>query len=1165
MLAVKSSSLALSGVLALLALVAFTPLSCTTEEPTSSTYFDQTIAPILTNSCVRTNTGVGCHFGDAKGNSLGNLDLSTFEGINRRRDLLLNHGPYGQPSLLAKNVTPFQVTVQAFDGTLVSVTTDIRHSGGPILETTASGYDTLRRWIENGATQNNSGKPPGNIPRDACVSAPPPAAIDGFPVASLGFDPTHDPTNDPGFATFQSTVAPYMATSCAAGNCHGTSSNVMYLLCGNNPQELAWNFWVLGQYIPGGTGTDSGISPDASQLLSRPLSGGTFHEGGDIFTGVDDANYKMLKSWVEERGPASFTALEGASGFANVSFFAHRVEPVLVRKGCMMMQCHSPAMFHEYRLRGGTGGAFSLFATVRNYAQSLLQLSLESADVSASRIVRKNLFRPNNAGLPPVTATDNGGGTSLTNTCGDAGTGGMMAGGPDSGAPPKDAAAEAASSGDAGAGPDAGSEAGAPDGTGPDGGTSPMGADSGGGSPSVASLGIAHRGGSLFEDFCHDEPSGAACDGAGYDYDKGDLDGIPAFCVIREWHRRERMARSLPSLSAIAYVKRAAPAPAPDRAQDFDVFAGGAELHIAPATLTAANDVQLSGADAAYDLAKCGLMGSADVRRPAVSWDGTKLAFAARTSGAAPLQIYEIDLGTMGCTLHPLNAVKDPTCTPTQSGLVAHDFDPAYAPDGRLVFASTRGNLDAAQPNFDYCGPQRTPADPTKPNSNIYVYEPDPNNNGAPHLRQLTYLLNMERYPSFMSDGRLIFTTEKREPGLYQLAIRRINLDGGDYHPLYAQRGTIGDYEAIYPVELADKDFAAVFSNPKSVHGGGQLVVFNRSIGIDFRSTTPADYVVDPTVIVPGSPTYLEDGTAGTPAFFLHSLDDQVAQPGTVYTSPAALPGGRILVSVAEGDPTSFAGAFSVAVVDPENPTAPAHTLFPSGLEAVAVYARANKGVFASSPDEPNGHTRIAPGNLAADVTVLDMGVLGSLLFQNTPTGRLIEGPLSSFDVYEELPADSASPDPGSFATDNVGWTGKVFVKRRLLGSVPVAVDRSAHFQIPGGVPIVLHLPDTPQSMSAMLPRYQREEMQFGPGEILNQAIGGRPDSVTEGAPPVINFFDGLCANCHGSVSGQQVDVAVKPDLLTQASRVVSRGAPPANLNLPPTMRPPPVGPPATP
>jgi hypothetical protein len=1163
------SPLVLSGLLAALVFLALSPVSCTTEEPTESTYFDQTIAPILQNSCVRTNTGVGCHVADTAGNSLGNLDLSTFDGVNKRRDLLLNHGPYGQPSLLVKNVTPFTVNVQAFDDTTIPISTDIRHSGGPILETTQTGYDTIRRWIENGATVNNSGITPVTIPRDPCVSGAPPTTLEGFATSDLGFDPTHDPSSDQGYSTFQSTVAPFVQSTCAAGNCHGTSTNVMFLLCGNSPPELAWNFWVLSQYIPGGgAGGDSGISPDGSQLLSRPLSGGTFHEGGNIYSGVDDPNYVMMKSWVEERGPASFAAFQSNAAFTNVTFFAHRVQPIFVRKGCMMMQCHSPAMFHEYRLRGGTDGAFSFFSTLRNYTSTVLQLSIESDDVTASRLVRKNLFRPNNAGLPPATATDNGGGNSLTNACGDSGTGGLMTmtGGTEAGGPPSTMDGSAAEAGSTEAGANEGGTQ-QPEGgmqQQPEGGAGPAGTDAGAGM--TQPLGITHRGGSLFEDFCLSEPSGALCDAAGYNYDTGDINSIPAFCLIREWHRRERAALTLAAFSGIAYVQRSAPPPSPDRAQDFDVFAPGAQLHFAAGTITATDDVQLTGTDTAYDLTKCGLSGSVDVRKPAVSWDASKLAFAARTSASAPLQIYEIDLGTMACSLHPLNTLKDPTCQPTQAGLLTHNFDPAYAPDGRLVFASTRGNLDAVQPNFDYCGPQRTPADPTKPNSNIYVYEPDPNNNDQPHLRQLTFVLDMERYPTFMSDGRLIFTVEKREPGFYQLALRRINLDGGDYHPLYAQRGTIGAYQATYPVELADKDFAAIFSDPGSLHGSGQLVVFNRSIGVDFHSQNAADYVVDPSVIVPGSSTYLEDGTAGTPDFFLHSLDDQLAQPNAIYTSPSMLPGGKILVSIGSGNPMTASGSYSVDVFDPENPTVPPHQLVPSGIEAVGVFARANKGVFVSSPDEPNGHTTIVSGTLAADITVLDMGLLGSLLFQNTPTGRVIE-PLQSFDVYEELPADSAQPDPSFVATDNMetgtqapGWAGNVFVKRRMLGTVPLASDRSTHFQIPGGVPIVLHLPDTQQSMSLSLPRYQREEMEFAPGEVCNQAMGAPPDNGT-----TENLFNGLCAFCHGSVSGQQVEVAVKPDILTQASMVVSRGAIPTNLNIPPASRPTPVGPPSTP
>src|SRR3984885_10097842 len=96
--------------------------ACTTKEPQPVTFFDQTIDPILQSSCVRTNTGVGCHVADTKGNAFGNLDLSTYAGVSKRADLLLNYGPYQRPSILVKNTPPYQVAVQFWDGTTVDMT-----------------------------------------------------------------------------------------------------------------------------------------------------------------------------------------------------------------------------------------------------------------------------------------------------------------------------------------------------------------------------------------------------------------------------------------------------------------------------------------------------------------------------------------------------------------------------------------------------------------------------------------------------------------------------------------------------------------------------------------------------------------------------------------------------------------------------------------------------------------------------------------------------------------------------------------------------------------------------------------------------------------------------------------------------------------------------------
>src|SRR5277367_3371822 len=212
--------------------------ACTVKEPQPSTYFDVSIEPILQESCVHSNTGAGCHVSDAKGNAFGNLDASSFGGIDHRRDLLLDYGPYQNPSLLVKNVAPYQLALQFWDGNKVLVTTDIKHTGGPILDPTASGFVTLKRWIDNGATVNNTGVPPVNIARSP--------SSDFIPSAP-GFDPDNDPTTKD-FTVFQTVAAPVISKMCAAGNCHGTMTNALYFTRGTTPQEIRWNYFAAVDY-----------------------------------------------------------------------------------------------------------------------------------------------------------------------------------------------------------------------------------------------------------------------------------------------------------------------------------------------------------------------------------------------------------------------------------------------------------------------------------------------------------------------------------------------------------------------------------------------------------------------------------------------------------------------------------------------------------------------------------------------------------------------------------------------------------------------------------------------------------------------------------------------------------------------------------------------------
>ncbi|MEA2751795.1 MAG: hypothetical protein QOI41_5938, partial [Myxococcales bacterium] len=154
---------------------------------------------------------------------------------------------------------------------------------------------------------------------------------------------------------------------------------------------------------------------------------------------------------------------------------------------------------------------------------------------------------------------------------------------------------------------------------------------------------------------------------------------------------------------------------------------------------------------------------------------------------------------------------------------------------------------------------------------------------------------------------------------------------------------------------------------------------------------------------------------------------------------------------------------------------------------------------------------------------------------------------------YEDMPppldVDSFDKGGANVATDAFG---RVYVRRRILGQVPLEKDGSAKFNLPGGLPIVLKLPDTDMSRDRKLPRFQREAMVFAPGEYVHQSFR------TE-------FFDALCGQCHGALSGRAVDVALKPDFVTQASATLSRNKPPFILNKAPGDRGAIEGPPTTP
>lgn len=993
------------------AVLAVLACACQPAEPNSYSYYDERVAPVL-QSCARSPAGSGCHLADADGTALGNLDLSSYDALMRRDDALPAYGPYSVGLLLLKAGQQLEVQVETFDPDqrFVAITTDIRHNNGQTIDLGSTGYATLKQWIEAGharsGVQDETLRESVGPCRNGIVHAP-------------GWDPGFADRYADSYSRFVGQVQPVLARTCAGSECHGSPIADLYLACGSNDEELRWNFWVAVQHVTTPAST--------SELLRRPLStyrGGVFHEGGNVFASTEDADYTVIREWADELVAEHPEAIAPPSDLTEgLRYFANRVQPVLVRKGCMFLNCHSPAMFHDLRLRGGAQGSFSRIATLRNYEFARLQLALDAPNPNESRIIAKNLYPPEQAP----------------------------------------------------------------------------------GSP-----GLFHRGGSLFEDFGANPdgtPNFATPDDcAGVDADAGDLNEIPAYCVLARWHQIEReeaiasgeIFADTEVVRAVVWVSRPTAVGEP---RDFDTYRAGADLVMADATYDLASGDLSLGAERSL-LAGCGLSAaSADIRGTAVSWDGERIAFGARSSAGEPLRLYWMQSDGSGC--EPVPGVAP--AMNEQDGILLHDFDPAFAPDGRLVFASTRGNSDAAI--LGRAGPTRTPA-AMQPNANLYVLE-------GSAVRQLTYLLNQEMQPAFMTDGRLIFTSEKREPDFHMLAGRRQNLDGSDYHPLFAQRDSVGYRSATEIVELLDRNLAIVAAPLDARDGAGRIVIVNRSIGPDQDDRAPGD------------------------RFYIAS--QRVPVRSGAWRSPYPLPSGRLLVSCDRGASDLTAGGFDFDLCELDPDTGAVRNLGGAAgradVEAVAVYARAEREIFTFRPDEANGNTRLESGATDAEVNVLDFPMLATLLFSNTREGRPILHDIGGFDVLASMPPPAGArtfADAGSNVVSD-GF-GQMYLEQRALGNVPLNQDGSAVFNILGGLPIVLRVTDgggSPLAFSDGAPfsgeMRQREQMQFYPGERSRQSFPR-------------GLFNAMCGGCHGSISGRELDIAADVDVLTRASEAVSLG-----------------------
>jgi hypothetical protein len=986
--------------------VALLLAACDDQGPDAPRYYERVIQPILTTSCVR-NQG-GCHRDDGSGNALGNLDLTSYAAVTRRRDVLRRFGPYPVPLLLLKASGAAVPPIPFLDGEGQTqlVPSGIQHAGGATLSVQSSAYFELQRWLENGATEDGSPavRPrqsgSGDCRRDFATVRPDVA----MRLASVD-------ATDPAFRDFAANVEPILTSSCAIGTCHSAEQSDFFLTCRGSGSDDAskFNFLEARAYVL--------ASADTSPLVLKPLApsaGGLSHTGGVFFTSRDDNDWKHLAAWATEVG-ADDASAQRSDG---ERFFDDEVMPVLLARGCALEACHSPGAANDFKLRAGAPGGFlSAYARAFNYQEARRNfLVADVPDVRQSRLVKK-----------PIVSVLEGG------------------------------------------------------------------------------LGLPHRGGPPLQS------AGEAIDPAACPR-PWTSDATP-FCTVVEWHRRERAALvaagsadEMAAGSTLPLVAITRP-PDGDRLIDFDTYRPGADLVLGRVTVGALGSIDPASAAVSGSLLDhcAGVHANrdnVDARRPAVSYDATKVAVALRLGASDTLDLYEITLDAA----HACRKITDGNGR-AENGILVHNLDPMYAPDGTLVFASTRG---------------RTGVGPTRslkyllPQTDLLRMAPDassPTGYGAPEA--MTALLGDELAPAMMLNGQISFTAEKASADFYQLSGRRINWDLTDYHPLLAQRAqspgldgtvhpSVGYQQATEIREGVDRDFMLILSDAGARGGGGALGRFSRSVG-PFEADRSDVTFLRALTIIDGDATGRAGPTRGA------------------YRAPCPLPDGRVLVSYAPDvrDLSADTPRYDLVVVDSTSGARTPLAGFGGGgashLEAQLVYKREPRPLYRNVTQLVFGGSVDGSDSSRAIVHYPDLPMLATLLGANLRTGRFIDRMRGAAQVvlYEDQapPADLAAAMAARTGSENVAQS------RRRLGAADLEADGSVQLRLPPLTPLVLELVDGDgQALFTM-----SEEDQLGPGEHISRGVPRR-------------FFNSTCGGCHGSISGRELDIALDPDALTGAS-----------------------------
>lgn len=246
----------------------------------------------------------------------------------------------------------------------------------------------------------------------------------------------------------------------------------------------------------------------------------------------------------------------------------------------------------------------------------------------------------------------------------------------------------------------------------------------------------------------------------------------------------------------IAYVKRKVDAVG--NPTDSLMFEAGGDLYVRSLAAASAEESNVTYAQT---------QGKGDVSDPEVSFDGKKIIFSMRREQDPTWNIWEYDIEKKD--LHPILIDNG-----------GDDVDPAYLPDGRIVFSSNRQQREVALMRAQGREPYlRLDEYEREPVITLHVMNADGSN-----IHQISFNQSHDRNPTVLSSGKILFSRWDHVGGKNKFTIFTANPDGTGLFTFY---GAFSGNSFLHPREMEDGRLVSDLMPLSGTHEGGAVMMID--------------------------------------------------------------------------------------------------------------------------------------------------------------------------------------------------------------------------------------------------------------------------------------------------------------------------------------------------